>query len=109
MQSGRLRHRIEIQRAVITRDDVGQEIITWVTVATIWARVEISQSAREGFIARADQLHATADYKITARYTTSLDITVKDRVHWGTIAIDVQNVIADPVRRQWIILGESAI
>lgn len=109
MQAGRLRHTITLQREQVTRDAAGQEVVTWEKVATIWARVEISQAAREGFVSRSDQIQATANYKITTRQTTQLQPTVKDRIKWGPLFIDVQTVISDPVRRQWVILGTSVI
>lgn len=41
MEAGKLDHRIRIERKVITQDAAfGTEVITWATLATVWAQVQ---------------------------------------------------------------------
>lgn len=37
MRAGKLDRRITIQRKPVTQSDSGQEVVTWVDVATVWA------------------------------------------------------------------------
>lgn len=48
----RLRHRIRIERPVVTRDDYGGEVTTWTTVATVYAAIA-PVAGREYLEARA--------------------------------------------------------
>jgi SPP1 family predicted phage head-tail adaptor len=41
MQAGTLDHRLRIERKVVTQDvSFGTEVITWATLATVWAEVQ---------------------------------------------------------------------
>lgn len=94
MQTGRLRHRVTIQKEQTARDTAGAEVVTWSDLATVWADVRGSRAAREGFVSSADQVQAVAAYTIRIR-TRSPWPSTKNRVLWGSLVFDIQNVI-DP-------------
>ena len=90
MRAGELRHRVEIQSKSVTRNDLGEEVITWNTVATVWAAVvpvfgseAVDNSARE----------ATATHQVRIRRRT--DVTPVMRVVYGAKEFDVQHVADD--------------
>lgn len=66
---GNLRHRITLQKPVIIRDSIGQELEEWQDVATVWASVE-PLSGKEYF--NAKQTNSEVSTKITIRYLESI-------------------------------------
>ena len=82
VRSGKLRHRVLIQRQVHTQDpETGANITTWEEVATVWASIE-PLSAREFIQSQATQSEITA--RITIRYRAGLDASMRF-VHRGMI------------------------
>lgn len=90
MQAGRLRHRVELQRATDAIDAYGEQTPTWRTLATVWAAVE-PISGREYFL--ANQVNSEISARITLRHVPGVTLTPKDRVKWGARLFDVQAVI----------------
>lgn len=109
MRAGRLRHRITIQyHGTISRDAAGQEVITWVDLATVWANVQASQGAREVFVSRADQEQATSTHVVRMRYRG--DVDVKMRILWNNLVLDIENVLdADGRTRETICICRAVI
>ena len=66
---GNLRHRITLQKPVIIRDSIGQELEGWQDVATVWASIE-PLSGKEYF--NAQQTNSEVSTKITIRYLESI-------------------------------------
>ena len=99
MRAGTLRDRVAIQATTETRDGAGGIINTWATTTTVWAAVEPLRG-REFIEARATQ--AQVDTRIRIRYDSSLTLTPKMRVTWGTHTYDIQAVIElASQRREW--------
>ena len=71
---GSLRHQITLQKPVIIKDSIGQELEDWQDVATVWACVE-PLSGKEYFSAK--QINSEVSTKITLRYYKNL------LPHWG--------------------------
>ena len=92
MRAGRLRHRVEIQAATEVQDDFGALIKTWATPAgaTVWAAVEPMQGT-EAF--RDDQEIAKRPVRILMRHRD--DVTVENRIKFGTRIFDIHSV-TDP-------------
>jgi len=68
MRAGRLRHRLNLQQQVETKDEYGAAIITWSTTATVWGGVE----ALYGFEATtADQVSSQLQVRVVIRYDTA--------------------------------------
>ena len=62
---GNLRHRITLQKPVVIKDSIGQELEEWQDVATVWASVE-PLSGKE--YSNAKQTNSEVSTKITTRY-----------------------------------------
>lgn len=90
MQAGRLRHRVELQRATDAIDAYGDTTPTWATLATVWAAVE-PISGREYFLAQ--QTNSEVSTRITIRAVPGVILTPKDRIRWGSRLFDLQAVI----------------
>lgn len=84
MRAGRLDQKIRIEKSTETKDVVGGPVITWNTLATVFASVE-PISGRE--LLSADQLQAEATIRVRCRYVPN--VTTECRiVHKGRI-IDI--------------------
>lgn len=83
MRSGRLRHRVTIQRREITRNAFGEGVDGWGNFAVVWASVEPLQG-REFF----DAQHVTAEVTLRVRMRYRTDITPEMRLtHRGKILV----------------------
>ena len=87
IRSGRLRHRVALQQPTTTRNSTGEPIVTWTTVATVWAEV-LDLRGRE-YIA-SQEAHSEVGTKITIRYRSDLDLTW--RAVFGTRLFDIQQI-----------------
>lgn len=91
--TGRLRHRVSLQAATITRDEFGGEIRTWAEVADLWADIEPLQG-REFLEGRRQETEL--DTRIRIRYR--LGVLPGMRIVWasaesGSRTYDIQSVI----------------
>lgn len=93
MQAGGLREQVTLQRKVVTRDAYGAEVITWIEIATVWAKVEPLRG-REFLEQRRDGNEVTT--RITLRYRSDLE-PIHRAVHRST-AYDIQSVIHKETR-----------
>ena len=90
MESGRLRHRITLQRPTVTPDSHGDQTKTWTTLATVWAQVlEMTMRERQA----AAQTLADVDVRVRMRGRSDFRLTPKDRVVWGSRIFDVRGVV----------------
>ena len=89
MNAKSLNQKVTMQQKSVTRAANGEEIVTWVTHSTQWARVEPIRG-REFFAAA--QMQGAIDYRVTLRYTPT--ITRDMRVLWGSIVMDIS---AEPI------------
>lgn len=96
MQSGRLRELVTIQQQSVTRASNGEEIITWVDVATVWASV-LPKASGERFLVGAAQELAKITHTVRIRYRQG--ITPKMRLSWGGRLLYVET-ITDPTGRR---------
>lgn len=77
MRAGLMRHRLVIQRPVLTKDAVGGDVQTWPTFVTVWGQVR-PLSGREAY--EGQRVTTTASHFMTIRYRD--DITPQMRVVW---------------------------
>ena len=93
LPAGRLKDRVTIQSRSVTRDAYGAEVITWATLATVWASVE-SISGREYLATTggADQLLATRTTRVVIRYRDDVGPTM--RVVHETRTLEIDAVLA---------------
>ena len=74
MEIGTLRHRITLQKLIVSTNSNGFEVETWKELKTVWAAVSNLQG-REFFAAAAVQAENTV--KFTIRYVSDIDPTMR--------------------------------
>lgn len=87
MRAGRLNQRIIIQTKSVTRAANGEEVVSWVALATVWA--EVSQIRGKEFFAAA-QMQGVMDHQIRIRYRT--DVTRDMRISWRGQTLDIVSI-----------------
>lgn len=92
LAAGRLRDRVMIQAKSVTRDAYGGEIVTWGTLATVWALVE-SLSGREYLAANqgVDQARSLREVRVVIRPRD--DVVPWHRVVHGSRLLEIAAVI----------------
>jgi len=88
MRAGRLRHRVTIQYGRTSRDAFGTELLTWLTLATVWADVR-SVSGREQ-VQPDEQIFSNLPHQVTLRYLAN--VTAKMRSLWNGRVLEIQSV-----------------
>ena len=87
MRSNRLRHPVTLQRPVKTEDEVGEEIVTFVDVASVFAEV-LAPKGRTYLAAR--KAHAELTTRVTIRYRDDVEPTW--RVLFGDRVLEIDHV-----------------
>ena len=90
MRIGELRERVTIQQKSATQDDFGAEVITWVDLATVWAKIE-ALTGRE-FITQG-RAEASVTHKVTIRLRE--DVTPEMRLMWESQVLSIEAVLYD--------------
>lgn len=91
MRSGRLRHRVRIERATETQNAFGEPVKGWSLLGEVWAGIEPLRG-NERFQAQAVQ--SSEDVRIVMRFNPDLsDISTKDRVVFGAKVYDINAVL----------------
>jgi SPP1 family predicted phage head-tail adaptor len=90
---GNLDQRVTLQSRSVTTDAFGQDTITWVDIATVWAQCQAVRG-REFFAAAQVQQEQTI--KVRIRYRS--DVTQLTRLVWQGRAYDITGVV--PVGRK---------
>ena len=104
LSPGRLRDRIDIRRATLTKKPKGGGYDrSWSTLDTVWAEV-IGVNGREAVIAQA--LQGVSAYRITIRYRE--DVTDADQIVHRGRELNIRSV-SDPdgTREQLLILADT--
>lgn len=86
-----LRERVTIQRATVSRDVFGGEVLTWADAATVWAKV-LDRSSREPIL--ADRPVMLVGYEITLR--SGVTVTHQDRLEWRGKLLHIEAVTPRP-------------
>lgn len=87
MIAGKLRQRVTIQDKSVAQNTYGEEVITYVDWATVWAAVEPLRG-REFLEGR--QITAEVSTRIRIRYRSG--ISPEMRVVFGSIIYDIQSI-----------------
>ena len=107
MNIGMLDQRVVIERKSVARDSaLGSEVITWVTLATVWACMrEVREPARGGDEAVSrDQRIVQGRSTCTVRWRS--DVTTDMRVRWPARSRVLQITSqAEMGRREWLELS----
>lgn len=100
VNSGRLRHIINIQKSAVTRDAFGAETITW-SDFTSSIRADVQPlSMREFF--QAQQVGSELTHKVTMRYSTGIEPAM--RVLYDSKQYDIKSIIDEDERHKKITL-----
>lgn len=78
MQSGSLRHRIDIQAQTQGQDSSGFPTASWATVATVWGQISALRGTERVLAA---QVQAAASHRVTLRFYAGL--TTKHRLQYS--------------------------
>lgn len=91
MLGGSLRRKVTLERATVTQDGYGEEVPSFATLATVWARVE-PIIGKERFA--AVQTQSDVDHRITCRYSSAIaSLAADDRITWGSKTYDIRSVV----------------
>jgi SPP1 family predicted phage head-tail adaptor len=91
MKAGDLRERVAIQRATSTRDEYNAEVLSWTTVATVWAQV-VERGGRAPLLAERPVM--VVSYEVTIR--SGLEVSHKDRLVWRGKTLEIDTVTPQP-------------
>lgn len=84
IRAGQLDQRVELQQKSSTRALNGEEIVSWITVATVSAAV--TQIGGREFFA-AGQMQGTVDHRVNMRYRAG--VTRDMRLLWRGAPLDI--------------------
>jgi SPP1 family predicted phage head-tail adaptor len=87
MQAGKMDQRVTLRSRTVTTDAMGQDAITWVDVATVWAQ-RINQRSAEAF--QAAQMGDDDVSELHIRHRA--DILTTWRLQWGGVGYDITSV-----------------
>jgi SPP1 family predicted phage head-tail adaptor len=87
-QPGDLKRRIYLQQPSLAQNGYGEEAITWVTYATVWAQIE-PLSGRELLLAQ--QVNSEIAVRIIIRYNSH--VSPNHRISYGTATYAVNTII----------------
>ena len=90
MRAGNLDRKITLQRFSETRDAYNAPVLSWATLAIVWAAFE---PVSDGERLRADEVAASATARFRIRYSTTVDgLNPKDRVLYEAVVFDILHV-----------------
>ena len=98
MKIGNLRKQIAIQAEQQTSDGAGGYMLTWLTLATVWAEIA-PVTGRE--IYAAGHLEGRVTHKITARWRSDLVLTSDMRVLSNARSFNIRAVMNRDESNQW--------
>jgi SPP1 family predicted phage head-tail adaptor len=101
MQAGRIRHRVTIQQQSVSQNAYNEEVVTWVTLASVWAELAPARG-QERLIALADQVQSSMIQNVRIRYRS--DVTPKMRISYGSRILDIETVEDPDGRRRRLLL-----
>jgi SPP1 family predicted phage head-tail adaptor len=86
--AGKKRERITFQQKAVTKNGIGEEVVTWNEVATVWAE---ARPLRGQEFHAANQMQQTVDVRFFIRYRA--DLTNDMRLLWKTQPYDITGLI----------------
>ena len=87
MQAGKMDQRVVLRSRTVTTDAMGQDTITWVDVATVWAQ-RINQRSAEAF--QAAQMGDDDVVELHIRHRA--DVLTTWRLEWDGVGYDITSV-----------------
>lgn len=90
MRAGLLDRRITLQRKTVVQSDSGQEEVTWIDIATVWAQ-KVELRGNERFTAK----QITGNSILTFRVRWSLavsQVNVEDQIIYKELTYDITDI-----------------
>lgn len=84
MNIGKLNKRIIIESQSLTFDDVGQQVETWATFATVWANIKHNSGAET---IKSDAITSSVKASFRIRYLKGLDAGMRVKYETSTYRI----------------------
>ena len=101
LNSGKLRHKILLEREEKVKDNTGGFTSTWVTHKTLYAHIEpLTGMTNRGEVFHASKLEARISHRIHIRYFT--DIKETDRLNYNGRYMQIRKILNMEERNQWI-------
>ena len=100
MRASTLNTRITIQQQSTTQDALGQPVNTWTDVANCWADVRHKSGVET---IKGDTITSVVKASIRIRYRS--DVTTAMRVVVGLIKYNIQAVLPDVAKREYVDLA----
>ena len=100
MTAGALRHKVNIQREVVTPDGIGGRTITWHTIASprcLLQPVRANESYRQG------RLEHYITHKIILRYRSTF--STADRIEYNGRLMQIRGIVNVDERNMWMELA----
>lgn len=88
MNPGLLRERVAVQKSSESTNSLGEAVLSWQTVGTVWARVE-GVSAREAL--QTGQQSVTITHRVRLRFFTGL--THQHRFLWRGRTLEIMSLL----------------
>ena len=90
MLIGPMKHRVEIQSATQTQDDLGAVSYAWATDRKPWASIEPLQGDER---MQVQQVKSSVSHKIVMRYDPTFVLTSEHRILYGTRVFEIDSVM----------------
>lgn len=100
MNPGELRTLVTIQRGLPLADSYGDGVITWQSVAEVWAKI-VPQAGAE--TTSADAVVGKTAMEVTIRYRR--DVRPRDRLIYGDTVLDISGVADIDNRHEYLLLS----
>lgn len=104
MKIGQLRDQVAIQQQSTTQDAIGQPVLTWTTLDTVWANVRYLNGVET---IKADAATSVARASIRIRRRT--DVTANMRVVLGSTTFQIVAVLPDEQHKDHLDLAVEVI
>ena len=99
---GKLRERVTIQQASETRNALGETVLSWADLTTVWASVE-GVSSREAL--DAGQQEVTITHRVRMRYLSTL--TQNMRFRWRDRTLNIVSLLEYGNRTEHVAICEE--
>lgn len=104
IHAGQLTKKITIQNSISVIDSFGQDIPTWTTVATPYAKVDFL-NGKEFF--QAQQVNSEVTIKIKTRYRDG--INTKTRILYGAKILNIVQIIPDEKNTELVFMCKEVV
>lgn len=103
MRTGKLRHRIDIQRYTVIENELGDQLEYWDTIAYAWAAIE-PISGQEFW--EAARIAAEVTHKVTMRLpgVTIKQVSPADRIAFGSRILEIESILDIEERGRELVL-----